>query len=73
VGATAIHSNVQQVSTKTLKPVKRINFMLKNTVPMGENLTFDKHGNAYFYTTPTAAGHLKAPSRSTRERFTVSP
>lgn len=50
VGATAIHSNVQQVSTKTLKPVKRINFMLKNTVPMGENLTFDKHGNAYFYT-----------------------
>ncbi|MDT6981397.1 hypothetical protein [Levilactobacillus zymae] len=50
VGATAIHSNVQQVSTKTLKPVKRINFTLKSTVPMGENLTFDKHGNAYFYT-----------------------
>lgn len=50
VGAKAIHSNVQQVSTKTLKPLKRINFMLKNTVPMGENLTFDKRGNAYFYT-----------------------
>lgn len=50
VGARAIHSNVQQVSTKTLKPIKRINFTLKSTVPMGENLTFDKKGNAYFYT-----------------------
>lgn len=50
VGKTAIHSNVQQVSTRSLKPVKKINFMLKSTVPMGENLTFDKKGNAYFYT-----------------------
>ena len=50
VGAKAVHSNVQQVSTRTLKPIKRINFTLKHTVPMGENLTFDKHSNAYFYT-----------------------
>ncbi|MCI1553000.1 MAG: hypothetical protein LKH74_03675 [Levilactobacillus sp.] len=45
-----IHSNVQQVSTKTLKPTKKIKFMLKNTVTMGSNLTFDKKGNAYFFT-----------------------
>lgn len=45
-----VHSNVQQVSTKTLKPTKRINFMLKSTVTMGSNLTFDKKGNAYFFT-----------------------
>ncbi|MGY5340268.1 hypothetical protein [Levilactobacillus spicheri] len=50
VGATAIHSNVQRVSPQTLKPVKRINFTLKSTVPMGENLIFDKRGHAYFYT-----------------------
>ena len=50
VGKTAVHSNVQRVSTKTLKPITRINFMLKNTVPMGQNLAFDKKGRAYFYT-----------------------
>lgn len=45
-----VHSNVQQVSTRSLKPTKKINFMLKSTVTMGSNLTFDKHGNAYFFT-----------------------
>ena len=50
VGAAAVKANVQRVSTKTLKPNKRINFTLKSTVAMGENLTFDKKGNAYFYT-----------------------
>jgi len=45
-----VHSNVQQVSTSTLKPTKKINFMLKSTVTMGSNLTFDKKGNAYFFT-----------------------
>ncbi|MFC6182143.1 hypothetical protein [Lactiplantibacillus daowaiensis] len=50
VGAAAVKANVQRVSTKTLKPNKRINFTLKSTVAMGENLTFDKNGNAYFYT-----------------------
>lgn len=50
VGAAAVNANVQRVSTKTLKPNKRINFRLKSTVAMGENLTFDKKGNDYFYT-----------------------
>lgn len=45
-----VHSNVQQVSTSTLTPVKKINFTLKSTVTMGSNLTFDKNGNAYFFT-----------------------
>lgn len=46
----AVKSNVQQVSTKTLNPSTKVNFTLKNTVPMGSNLTFDKHGKAYFFT-----------------------
>ncbi|MFD1419392.1 hypothetical protein [Lactiplantibacillus songbeiensis] len=50
VGSANVKANVQRVSTKTLKPNKRINFTLKSTVAMGENLTFDKNGNAYFYT-----------------------
>lgn len=50
VGSAAVKANVQRVSTKTLKPNKRINFTLKSTVAMGGNLTFDKNGNAYFYT-----------------------
>ncbi|WP_203642042.1 hypothetical protein [Levilactobacillus andaensis] len=46
----AVKTNVQQVSTSSLKPVKQINFTLKSTVTMGSNLTFDKNGNAYFFT-----------------------
>ncbi|NLR31500.1 hypothetical protein [Levilactobacillus tujiorum] len=46
----AINTNVQRVSTSSLKPITKINFKLKNTVTMGSNLTFDKHGNAYFFT-----------------------
>ncbi|MFC6275080.1 hypothetical protein ACFQET_06070 [Levilactobacillus tangyuanensis] len=46
----AVKSNVQQVSTSSLKPTKKINFTLKSTVAMGSNLTFDKKGNAYFFT-----------------------
>lgn len=46
----AVNSNVQRVSTSSLKPITKINFKLKSTVTMGSNLTFDKHGNAYFFT-----------------------
>lgn len=46
---TGIHAAIERVNLKTLKPYHRINFKLSSTVPMGENLTFDKRGNAYFY------------------------
>lgn len=46
----AVKTNVQRVSTSSLKPITKINFKLKSTVTMGSNLTFDKHGNAYFFT-----------------------
>ena len=45
-----VKTNLQQIDTNTLLPVKRINFKLKSTVPMGNNLAFDKKGNVYFYT-----------------------
>lgn len=48
-----VKSNVQLISTKTLKPTKQIKFKLSSTVKMGNNLTFDKKGNAYFYTRST--------------------
>ena len=51
VGAPkTVKTNLQQINTVTLLPVKRINFKLKSTVPMGNNLAFDKKGNVYFYT-----------------------
>lgn len=46
----AVNTNVQRVSTSSLKPITKINFKLKSTVTMGSNLTFDKSGNAYFFT-----------------------
>ena len=46
----AVKTNVQRIGTSSLKPITKINFKLKSTVTMGSNLTFDKHGNAYFFT-----------------------
>lgn len=54
-----IKTNLVQVSTKTLKIVKTINFVLSSTVRMGNNLTFDKKGRVYFYT--RSAGKWGAP------------
>ncbi|WP_407886678.1 hypothetical protein [Levilactobacillus sp. N40-8-2] len=59
----SVKTNVQQVSTSTLKPVKQINFTLKSSVTMGSNLTFDKKGNAYFF---TYANGGWAPKRSVK-------
>ncbi len=46
----SIKTNLQRINTSTLKPDKKINFTLSDTVPMGNNLAFDSEGNAYFYT-----------------------
>ena len=45
-----IKTNLQRIDTTTLTPDKRINFRLKKTIKMGNNLAFDKNGNVYFYT-----------------------
>jgi hypothetical protein len=41
---------LQRISLSSLKPNAAIKFRLKETVTMGHNLTFDKDGNAYFFT-----------------------
>jgi len=46
----SIKTNLQRINTRTLKPDKKINFTLSETVKMGNNLAFDSEGNAYFYT-----------------------
>lgn len=44
------YATLQRIDLSTLKPNAAIRFRLKNTVTMGHNLTFDKDGNAYFFT-----------------------
>ena len=48
--AKQVKTNLQRINTTTLVPDKRINFKLKKTIKMGNNLAFDKKGNVYFYT-----------------------
>lgn len=64
VGKNAVNANVQQLSTSTLKPINKINFKLKSTVKMGENLTFDKQGNAYFWGYSSGSWGKKSPKNS---------
>ncbi|XIF20084.1 MAG: hypothetical protein AJITA_00802 [Acetilactobacillus jinshanensis] len=42
----ANQTSIQEIGTHTLNPVKQINFSMY-PYPMGDVLTFDKHGNAY--------------------------
>lgn len=44
-----IKTNLIRINIDTLKPVTKYNFTLKSTVPMGNNLVFDKRGRCYFY------------------------
>ncbi|MCF6515897.1 hypothetical protein GSH19_07035 [Lactobacillus sp. S2-2] len=44
-----INATIQRLDMKTLKPKNKINFRLNAFTPMGANLTFDKKGNAYYY------------------------
>ncbi|MCY9806264.1 hypothetical protein OXT66_01725 [Lentilactobacillus senioris] len=64
VGKNSINANVQRVSTASLKPITKINFRLKSTVAMGENLTFDKKGNAYFWGYSTGSWGSRSPKKS---------
>lgn len=48
---------ISQISNTQLKPTHKIRFRLKQgkfAVPGGHVLTFDKYGNAYFWTRPSA-------------------
>lgn len=44
-----INAVIQRLDMKTLKPKNKIYFKLNPFTPMGANLTFDKKGNAYYY------------------------
>lgn len=44
-----INAVLQRLDMKTLKPKNTIHFKLNPFTPMGANLTFDKKGNAYYY------------------------
>lgn len=51
-GRAGAYGTAEQVSTKSLKPINKINFRLVTPrgikVTVGNNLTFDKQGKAYF-------------------------
>ena len=60
----SVKTNLQRINTSTLKPDKKINFTLKDTVKMGNNLAFDSEGNAYFYTRTSDNSWPTAPKDS---------
>lgn len=45
----AYKTDLQRINMKTFKPDYKINFKMSSYVSMGNNLTFDKKGNCYFY------------------------
>jgi hypothetical protein len=49
-GGFGAYATLQRIGKSTLKPDAAIEFRLKSTVAMGHNLTFDRDGNAYFFT-----------------------
>ncbi|RRK09750.1 hypothetical protein D1831_11125 [Lactiplantibacillus garii] len=46
---------VERLSAKTLKPNAKVSFKLNSKVHMGSTLTFDKSGNAYYWTQTKSA------------------
>ncbi|QBO36593.1 hypothetical protein EQG49_08960 [Periweissella cryptocerci] len=50
------YATIQRIDPSSLKPTGSVKFRLSPTTNMGHNLTFDKDGNAYFYTYVTSNG-----------------
>lgn len=64
IGHGGKHANLQQLSKKALKPIKKISFKLNSKISMGSVLTFDNHGTAYFYSSAPKVG--SAPKGSVK-------
>lgn len=71
-------TSIVKINKQTLGIEHKVVFKLKDTVPMGHNLTFDKNGYAYFYTIASSGdkdpnvGWAKGNVKIYRGRFGVN-